>query len=130
MPNPKFNNDILYQKFKTLLDALEEKGYNHSDVAERIGVDKSTISTYYNEKKKNTNSPKKYREYIDKIEKKFEKELGLVSEPETEYDSLRHFFEKKMIELLEEVQDLKAGQKRLEKQLKTKLISNRRRRKY
>lgn len=129
MENRSHRNDDLYQEFKTLLDTLDEKGYNHSSVAEGIGVDKSTISIYYSDKKKDTNSPKKYREYIDRIKKKFVKELGQLQESLSQYDSLRLFFEKKMAELLEEIQDVKANQKRLEKRLKINILSNRRRRK-
>jgi transposase len=128
LPEPKHNNDLFYQEFKALLDALEEKGYNHTSVAERIGVDKSTISTYYSDKKKDTNSPKKYKEYIDRIKKKFAKELGQSLEPAGEYESLKNVFEKKMEEMLKEIQDVKAGQKKLEKRLKINVIITRRRR--
>ena len=111
----EYDNDQKHKEYKSLLDTLKKKRISRGMIAKKIKVDKSTLTRIYNDKNPN---PQRCLHYMGLIKTEFAQDLDLeVSETEGPYGRKFQLIDQKMDLLLQELQEIRESNARIEKAL-------------
>lgn len=115
MPEIEYDSDQKHKEYKNLLDTLKKKGIVREIIAEKIKVNRSTLTRIYNEERPN---PQRCLHYIELIKKGFAEDLGLeVTDSGNPYDRTIQLVDQKIDLLVQELRALKESNARIEKAL-------------